>query len=231
MSQDAVSIDNRHALRRVLDHAEALLLDFDGPVCSVFAGYPAPDVADQLREVLAEVGHEELPEELRKTADPFDIFAYAALLGADEARYVESALRAHEVEAIETSEPTSGAHELIRHWSLSGRRLAIVSNNSMAAIESYLHLHGLRPSVATLSARASSDPTDLKPSPHLIDRALSSLDIDPSQGVFVGDSPSDMIAGRAANVVSVGYANKPGKAKLLSAAGAHAIATSMSFFL
>ena len=29
-----------------------LLLDFDGPICSIYAGLPAPTVADQLRKLL-----------------------------------------------------------------------------------------------------------------------------------------------------------------------------------
>jgi phosphoglycolate phosphatase len=36
-------------LRALLSTVEAVLFDFDGPVCSVFAGYPAPKVAQQLR--------------------------------------------------------------------------------------------------------------------------------------------------------------------------------------
>ncbi len=39
-------------LGRLLGEVGAVLLDFDGPVCSVFAGYPAPHVAAELAEVL-----------------------------------------------------------------------------------------------------------------------------------------------------------------------------------
>jgi hypothetical protein len=59
----------------VLAHADALFLDFDGPVCSVFAGIPASMVADQLRSVLADGGHTDLPEPVATSTDPFDIFS------------------------------------------------------------------------------------------------------------------------------------------------------------
>ena len=34
-----------------------LLLDFDGPICDIFAGYPAPRIAQELRDLIAAQGH------------------------------------------------------------------------------------------------------------------------------------------------------------------------------
>ncbi|WP_242579210.1 HAD family hydrolase [Amycolatopsis sp. 195334CR] len=65
---------------------------------------------------------------------PFDVFRHAATLGDDEARYVEAAFTALEVEVNTTAEPTPGAHDLIRAWHETGRPLAIVSNNSTSAV-------------------------------------------------------------------------------------------------
>lgn len=56
-------VDDPEALHRILTNTHALLLDFDSPICSVFAGYPAHFIADHLREVLAESGHSRLPPE------------------------------------------------------------------------------------------------------------------------------------------------------------------------
>jgi hypothetical protein len=33
----------------ILRRSPVILLDFDGPVCSVFADYPAPQITDELR--------------------------------------------------------------------------------------------------------------------------------------------------------------------------------------
>ncbi|MFD9895064.1 HAD family hydrolase [Amycolatopsis sp. NPDC059027] len=212
----------------LLTQARVLLLDFDGPVCSVFASIPASTVADQLREILAEGGHAELPEAVAASADPFDVLRYAATLGADEARYVEAAFTAHEVEAIPGATPANGAHDLIEAWQVSGRPLAIVSNNSAAAISVYLDLYNLRPAVDTVQARTSSDAGLLKPSPHLLRQAIATLDVSPGDCVFVGDSVTDIQAAHAAGVRVIGYANKPGKRAKFTTAEADAITETLA---
>ena len=45
------------SLRQIISGTRHLLLDFDGPVCSIFAGTPAPDVARRLREALQVMGY------------------------------------------------------------------------------------------------------------------------------------------------------------------------------
>lgn len=213
-------IDDPETLRRILANTEALLLDFDGPICSVFSGFPAPIVADQLRGILAEGGHTTLPEPIQTATDPFDILFYAATLGPEEARYVEAAFRAHEVEAMQTAQPTRGAHELIRVWKSVGKQLGIVSNNSGECIEVYLNKHNLETCVDNVSARRSADVGLLKPSPHLVLSAARALATSPSRCAFVGDSRSDLESATAADVAAIGFANKPGKADNLSGFGA-----------
>lgn len=212
----------------VLVRARALLLDFDGPICSVFAGVPASVVADQLRGILAEGGHTDLPEAVASSNDPFDVFRYAATLGEDEARYVEVAFTAHEVEAIATAAPTDGAHGLIQSWHETGRPVAIVSNNSATAIGAYLDLYNLRECVDVVSARTDPDPALLKPGPFLLHQALTALGITAGECAFIGDSLTDLHAADVAGIPFIGYANKPGKHARLIAAGAHAITDALT---
>lgn len=204
----------------VLEQTRALLLDFDGPVCAVFARIQASMVADQLRQVLVDDCQAKLPESIAASADPFDVLGYAAMLGEHEARYVEAAFTAHEVEAVSSATPTEGTHNFIRAWHASGRPLAIVSNNSTPAITTYLDLHDLHTSIDVVSARSSSNTALLKPNPHLLLRAMATLDVAPADCAFIGDSISDIDAAHAAGVRSIGYANKPGKFKQFSAADA-----------
>jgi phosphoglycolate phosphatase len=215
-------------LRGILVDSATLLLDFDGPICSVFAGLPAPLVADQLRVVLADGGHTTLPEHVARTDDPFEVFAYAATLGPDEARYVEAAMRAHELDAMTTAEPTPGGHDLIHAWHATGRPLAIVSNNSAAAVEAYTHLHGLTDCVRLVSARTTANPALLKPNPHLLLAALAGMPAPASSAAFIGDTTTDIRAAHAARTAVIGYANKPGKAARFTEARADAIVTSMT---
>jgi hypothetical protein len=42
---------DRAALAAIITRTRYLLLDFDGPVCSIFAGLPAPTVAEELRKL------------------------------------------------------------------------------------------------------------------------------------------------------------------------------------
>jgi HAD superfamily hydrolase (TIGR01509 family) len=206
----------------VLAEAHALLLDFDGPVCSVFAGIPAVTVADQLRQILVEDCQTEIPKTVAISADPFDVFRYASTLGAQEARYIEAAFTAHEVEAVASATPADGAHNLIQAWQKSGRPLAIVSNNSTAAIRTYLSLYNLQKSIGYIAARTSADASLLKPNPHLLQEAAAALEVTASECVFIGDSPSDMDAARAARIRAIGFANKAGKRELLVAHNASA---------
>jgi phosphoglycolate phosphatase len=209
-------------LRHILTRITALLLDFDGPVCSVFAGLPAATVVNQLCGVLVDGGHTDLPAQLTKSDDPFEVLAYAASLGETEAHYVNAAFTAHELEAIATAEPTPGAHDLIRAWTATGRPLAIVSNNSAIAIRAYLDLHGLSSHVAHVSARTSPDPALLKPHPHLLTTALTTLGVPAAAAAFLGDSTTDITAAHSAGTISIGYTNKPGKTNQLITAGADA---------
>jgi phosphoglycolate phosphatase len=194
---------------------ETLLLDFDGPVCSVFAGLPAGHVAARLRGVLADCGHSGLPSHIERSDDPFDVFRYAATVGDREARHVEAALSACEVEAVASAEPTAGAHELIGTW---GRWLSIVSNNSPVAIVEYLRKHDLTWDVDDIVGRTSHDPSRLKPSRIPVDQALYSAFTRGSACTLVGDSDSDIIAAQAAGCVTIGYANRPEKLNSLKGA-------------
>ncbi|GAA4568130.1 hypothetical protein GCM10023176_21930 [Micromonospora coerulea] len=59
-------------------------------------------------------------------------------------------------------------------------------------------------------------------------QALQALNARPSAAVLVGDSTTDIEAAHAAGVPCIRYANKPGRAERLAAAGADAIVTDMS---
>jgi phosphoglycolate phosphatase len=225
-----VPIDDPEVIRRILADTDALLLDFDGPICSVFAGFPAPAVAAQLANILTESGHE-LPEHIAAATDPFDIFIYANTLGPDEARYVEAAFRAHEVEAIHTAQPTPGAHDLIHAWKHTGRKLAIVSNNSHTAVELYLNLFDLRQQVDYVAARTSADPSLLKPSPYLLCKATTDLSAKSEKCTLVGDSITDIQAARSLHLLAIGYANRKEKVERLSECQPKLIVTDIGFLL
>jgi phosphoglycolate phosphatase len=224
-----IPIDDPETLRAILAHTDALLLDFDGPICSVFAGYPASAVADQLRAILTDSGYR-LPNHLRHTDDPFDLLRHATTLGDTAARHVEAAFTAHEVDAIHTATPTPGAHDLITTWTNTGRPLAIVSNNSHTAITTYLHLYNLHPHIHHIAARTNHH-TPLKPNPHLLLQAAQALATPPTHCTLIGDSTTDIQAAHAAHVTTIAYANKPHKTTTLVTTNPTASTTTITLLL
>lgn len=212
-------------LTQLLSSAEAVLFDFDGPICSVFDGYPAPQITRELLE-LAHQLRGELAPTLKQASSPHELLLAAA---GDSvlAQQLEAALQTAELTAIETARPTPGAAESIAACVASGRIAAIVSNNYAEAVTIYLTRAGLSDSVTFIQGRNPADPTLMKPDPHLIEQTIKTLAIQPSACVFIGDQVTDIKAGQAAGIRTVGYANKPGKAEALKDIGADIVLTTM----
>lgn len=204
-----------------------ILLDFDGPVCAAFAGYGAANISRQLAMLMSMEGAD-VPDGLSDSADPFELLRYAATLGdPDLLAEVDAEFRRLEGLAVRIAPPTPDAAEVIQGLANAGHTIAIVSNNSTEAIQSYLRRHHLERFVACISARTDSDPSLLKPSPHLIMDALQALDGSPSEGVMVGDSVTDIEAARHANLPVIALANKPEKREPLQHAAPDLLITSM----
>jgi HAD superfamily hydrolase (TIGR01549 family) len=212
-------------LAALLSRTRYLLLDFDGPICSIFAGRPSSEIARELFAALRADGAP-LPERLNQPTDPFDILRYAASIGLVAAEQTEARLRAAELAAVETAIPTPHAARLIASWRSAGRRVAAVSNNSQEAVAAYADRQNL--ALDVIVGRTSADPARLKPNPHLVNRCLRALNAAPEVSLLVGDSPSDIAAASAVGVPTVGYANKPGKRRLLATAGADVITGDLS---
>ena len=197
-----------------------LLLDFDGPVCSVFAGYPASQIAAELVESLREVAPR-LAADLEGEQDPMEVLRQSAgTLPRDQVDKIDEQLGLAELKAVESAEPTPGAADLIVTARQAGLSVAIVSNNSAEPIAKYLQGRGLDREVDLIIGRPFGRPEQMKPDPYLLHEALSALSVDAAHACFVGDSVTDIEAGEAAGVMTIGYANKPGKAQRLKDAGA-----------
>lgn len=207
----------------VLSTTDTLLLDFDGPMCAVFAALPAPEVADELRRVLH---HERVsvPDDIDSEADPLMVLAWVGTLARPAlTRRVDDELRRAELRAIEGATPTPYARETIVAAQEAGRSVAIVSNNSEPAIRAYLDAHRLSRYVRPIIGRSYGRPELMKPDPTPISKAVAGLGGEPGQAVLVGDSVTDIQGARRAGVRSIGYANKPGKRGRLLTAGADVV--------
>ncbi|MFF2353951.1 HAD family hydrolase [Kitasatospora sp. NPDC058115] len=213
-------------LADVMRPVKHVLLDFDGPVCSVFAGLPASEVAQRLHTgILA--ADEEARFEGAVQDDPLALYRLIAETRPELAVVADKALTVLETEAVLTGKSNPGGESVLRACMRSGRSVSVVSNNAALAIETYLAKKRLRRYVAGVFGRVSGDPASMKPSPRLLLEAIEAAKAKPEECIFIGDAVRDVEAGYAAGVATVGYANKPGKETKLITAGAVAVVTSM----
>lgn len=214
-------------LARLFAEGGPLLLDFDGPICSIFANYPAPQVAAELVDLLQARGVD-LPTEVAAETDPLEVLRWTGATGRPElTKAVEDALCAAEVQAAATAEPTPYAREVIVAARQAGMPVAVVSNNSAGAVRAYLEAHRLDRHVSPIVGRAYAEPARMKPNPAPILDAVRSLGTQPARCVLVGDSLTDIEGSRAAGVRVIGYANRGTKASEFQQAEADVVITSM----
>jgi HAD superfamily hydrolase (TIGR01509 family) len=217
-------------LREVIERAHFVLFDFDGPICRLFAGHSAEDVAKDLVAWLERQGLRGLlSDEERVHPDPL------AVLYAVDRRHphsdlvaeLEERLTQQELKAAPSAWPTPYVDPLIRTWSAVGARLAIATNNSARTAASYLASRDLAECFTRNIYGRTQDLHHLKPDPHCLNRALSALGAAPRSSLMIGDAPSDFQAAQRAGIPFLGYARNGHKEKLLRDAGAEDVVGSL----
>lgn len=207
-----------------------MLFDFDGPICRLFAGHLADEVADRLVAWLEKRGqHVLLTDEDRLSGDPHAVLLAVDRLhpGSDLVEALEELLTGEELQATDTAWPTPHVDPLIRTWLATGARLAIATNNSPRVVERYLTGRGLRECFGTHIHGRSTQLHLLKPDPDCLNRALESLRAHPATSLMIGDTPSDLQAAQQAGVPFLGYARDDERAKRLYDAGAESVVDSL----
>lgn len=198
--------------------ARLVLFDFDGPLCDVFAGYPARQIARELEAIAGE--H-------YKTDDPLDVLRTAFNRGRPAVQLVEDALIAAEARAVELSKFNREGLDLLHECVARDVSVGVLSNNSAQAIEAFLRNVGLIGIVSPLVGRPFRRPDLMKPNPWPMEQALGHAAVAPAQALFIGDSLSDIEVARSAGVPCIAYANKAGKRELFEGAGATAVVDRM----
>jgi phosphoglycolate phosphatase len=214
-------------LGQVVARTRCLLLDFDGPICDIYAGHPARTVAGHLRKVITSQGVT-LPGDIAQSGDPIEVFTYSATISPDLAALVENELADQELAAITTATATPYIHDVIASARQSGRPVAVVSNNAERAVTAYLTTHGLADRITFVIARTSPNPALLKPSPHLLQQAATRAGVPAAECLLVGDTITDIKAASQAGMPCLGYANKPGKKTSMTQAGAKTVLTTLA---
>jgi HAD superfamily hydrolase (TIGR01509 family) len=215
-------------LAELLARHSRILLDFDGPVCGIFANYPAPAVADVLRETIRDAGVQVSPEAAAQR-DPLEVLRWTATLSAPKVvELVDTRLCAEELDAARTAAPTRYGREAIIAAREAGKGLAIVSNNSAGAVASYLARYRLDIYGFPVTGRTFARPDLMKPNPEPILRAAKSVGVAPADCVLIGDSLADILGAQAAGMPVIGYANRSEKVAQFTDARADVVITTMA---
>ncbi|MFC9794450.1 HAD family hydrolase [Streptomyces sp. NPDC057695] len=214
-------------LIETLANARVVLLDFDGPLCDVFAGLPASEVARELAALLPAQDGEAAARALR-TDDPVEVLRIAYDVDTALGHRVEEALTAAEVRAVAVAgPPTPGAAEALQAARSAGRAVAVVSDNSAESVQAFLRLHGLEEHVTRIVGRPSEQLYLMKPNPFPLITAAEQMHVDVTSCTLIGASLTDVQAAHAAGATAIGYADRPEKADLFVEAQADAVAPGM----
>ncbi|MFI6409113.1 HAD family hydrolase [Streptomyces sp. NPDC050548] len=216
-------------VRELITGARFVLFDFDGPICRLFAGLSAEDVAKDLVSWLERQGLRELlTKREREHPDPHVVLHAVNKRHprSDLVDELEELLTQQELKAVDSAYPTPYADPLIRTWSAVGVRLAVATNNSARTVADYLQGRDLIDCFAPHVYGRTNDLELLKPNPHCLNRALRAMGAAPADALMIGDTPTDFEAARQAGIPFLGYAGKPSKETLLRRAGAEAVVDS-----
>ncbi|WP_025273401.1 HAD family hydrolase [Haloglycomyces albus] len=205
----------------------AVILDFDGPVADVFAGYPASKIAERLVDLVRQFDTN-LGKTLDGTTDPMEVLRQCqGVLSEDSLDWVETELVHAEIQAAESATVTPGAINLFEQCSARGLPVIVASNNAEACIQLFLKRFRLTDNIHLVSARPFGRPDLMKPHKHVLSFASNVAQIKLESSLFIGDSASDVEAGQTAGVPIIALANKEGKRAKFKHANATAVVDHM----
>jgi len=144
------------------------------------------EVSDEV--LLAAVGGATLSEQMR-------------LLDERRVTDLVEAYRAHNLPLHQGLVPCAGVLEVLEVLRIQGRRLGVVTSKRMATVELAFEVIPLGRFFRVV---VTADDTERhKPHPEPLQLALARLDEEPGRAVYVGDSPFDVRAAKAAGVAAV----------------------------
>jgi phosphoglycolate phosphatase len=196
---------------RLIDCIEAVAFDLDGTLIDT-----APDLAAAANMMLLILGGRPLPEHCIASliGDGVDAFVAKVL---DESRGASGFDRSLQAKAtalfrdlygqrlFERGRIYPGVVQILEELQNAALPLCCITNKESCFALPLLAVAGLRERFAV---KVCADrPEDRKPSPNMLLAACRQLGIEPSQLLYIGDSPSDIAAARAAScrVVAVNY--------------------------
>ena len=183
----------------------AVVFDLDGTLV-----HSIPDLAAALSEILAEEGLAEVPESAAAMMMGDGVaklvergFAHAGKnLGASElAALVERFIARYGERPTRLTKPYPDVIDTLRHLREAGHRLAVCTNKHLSLTETILRELSMDGFFGAVLG-GDSLPTR-KPAPEPLLTALERLGMPTGNAVMVGDSHNDVVAARAAEMMSI----------------------------
>jgi len=144
----------------------------------------------------------------------------------DYRKKVFSILDGFELEGMAGSTPFPGAHDVLVELKAAGVRLGVVTNSGRRSAREALGRSGLTGIFEFTLTR--EDTRAMKPSPEGLIEAVSIVSLTPEDVYYVGDSPLDVVAAKAAGVKMVSVTTGNYSAERLRSEGADYVIASLS---
>src|ERR1035437_2010890 len=139
-------------------------MDFDGPICSVFARSPAVRAVSATLRAL-EVGGFDLRPEWLSLTDPHRLLVEVSTHVPDAVGIVEDALTRSELHAVDSAQITPGVVDMIDQVIGRGQQWAVVSNNSADSIARFCLRTDFARTPSLIVGRVKGTPNLMKPNP------------------------------------------------------------------
>ena len=175
-----------------------VLFDLDGTLID-----SGPLILASFRHATQTVLGRQIPDEvLVAGVGGTSIHEQMTAIDAEQADELVRVYREHNEPLHDELEAFDGIHELLADLHSEGRRLGIVTAKRLPTAELAFRTLGIG---HFFDAIVTAELTERrKPHPEPVQRALELLGGEPGEAAFVGDSPYDMGAGKAAGVFSIG---------------------------
>lgn len=119
-----------------------------------------------------------------------------------------------------------GAREFLVGIRAHGAKIGLATSASRLELEYYMERFDLR-QIAD-AALSGDDISRSKPDPEILEKAFERLEVEPGEAVYVGDSPHDMAAAKAAGSLGIGVLTGGYSRESLEQAGAVAVFNSLA---
>ncbi|MFC9846032.1 HAD family hydrolase [Streptomyces sp. NPDC060223] len=222
-------------LRQLLHSVDAVLFDFDGPLCDLFGKAPTAPIAEKIKTMAR---HEwgTLDREVEDCHDSHGILQQLRnMLDGEAALHRSRAVldRAHtivtryEYAAVNSAVQAPDVETLLDVLLDLRKRLVVVSNNAEEPIWQYLKRADLQSKFEAVCGRDAREPRRMKPDPDVVLRGLETLDgLAPSRALLVGDQLTDLQAARSARVRFLGFTQNNKRRRQMNRNGADEVVAS-----